>query len=557
MSDRQSPIRLFIGDNDPIFRLGLNTALASFADLEVLFTGNLDAIGEQLGQQQPDILILEPLKSNGDFCLSLKQDYPQLKILILSSFLSRIELIRLKETGIEGYCPKGTNIDNLVSILQQIAQGEKVWPSVITGLVSPRKSRRKQWLNNLIEPGLHQIDENIILVNRKLQKPSLDWIDKLYWTGRRRELLVARSIVKGLLGEEVASLEVESVNTPEPIKSTLPVVPSLRLLEDNSSQSLTVATVLENTLNKIRVGGENRTKVVLEIDILQADKRRDLLYLVFSKFRQIISEFPTLETIPIQLKEKVPLLLQEIWAESLRLFLEIYYPDKNEINQGLADDLIFKEIRYINTDILQKIPFQYDIFAYFMYRNKLKIDKIEYEPDTPEAISRAEIILQNLIIKVACAVMAVILNNFFDREDVIEKMFNPDMKSSREIAKFRNDLSWQYRQNKYWEEPKAIFESQYKLFYLEAQKINQIIVNSPRQHELRQLKGLPFTVTILLESRDAIAPRFRAVIALVGQGLVYVLTQVIGRGIGLIGRGIIQGVGNTFQDVKYGKNSKQ
>ncbi|MEG4329441.1 DUF3685 domain-containing protein, partial [Microcoleus sp. herbarium5] len=37
-------------------------------------------------------------------------------------------------------------------------------------------------------------------------------------------------------------------------------------------------------------------------------------------------------------------------------------------------------------------------------------------------------------------------------------------------------------------------------------------------------------------------------------GVVYVLTQVIGRGIGLIGRGIIQGIGNSLQDSKFGKN---
>ena len=35
----------------------------------------------------------------------------------------------------------------------------------------------------------------------------------------------------------------------------------------------------------------------------------------------------------------------------------------------------------------------------------------------------------------------------------------------------------------------------------------------------------------------------------------YLLTQVIGRGIGLIGRGIIQGVGSSFQDSKFGKKN--
>jgi len=61
------------------------------------------------------------------------------------------------------------------------------------------------------------------------------------------------------------------------------------------------------------------------------------------------------------------------------------------------------------------------------------------------------------------------------------------------------------------------------------------------------LQGIRLGVTIALEFRDAIAPRFRAVFGVVGQAVVYVLTQVIGRGIGLIGRGILQGIGKSVE----------
>ncbi|MGL5807112.1 MAG: DUF3685 domain-containing protein, partial [Xenococcaceae cyanobacterium] len=43
-------------------------------------------------------------------------------------------------------------------------------------------------------------------------------------------------------------------------------------------------------------------------------------------------------------------------------------------------------------------------------------------------------------------------------------------------------------------------------------------------------------------------------IAFIGSGVVYLLTYVIGRGIGLIGKGIIQGIGNTFSETRYGKD---
>ncbi|PJF23626.1 MAG: DUF3685 domain-containing protein, partial [Phototrophicales bacterium] len=64
-------------------------------------------------------------------------------------------------------------------------------------------------------------------------------------------------------------------------------------------------------------------------------------------------------------------------------------------------------------------------------------------------------------------------------------------------------------------------------------------------------------VTLALETRDAIAPRLRSVISVIGSGVIYVLTEVIGRGIGLIGRGIIKGVNNVVQDGRYDRQERR
>ena len=71
-------------------------------------------------------------------------------------------------------------------------------------------------------------------------------------------------------------------------------------------------------------------------------------------------------------------------------------------------------------------------------------------------------------------------------------------------------------------------------------------IYAPRKNELEKLSGIPWLSTIVIEIRDAIAPLVRRFIALAGSGVVFVLTQVIGKGLGLIGKGIIQGVGSTL-----------
>ena len=86
--------------------------------------------------------------------------------------------------------------------------------------------------------------------------------------------------------------------------------------------------------------------------------------------------------------------------------------------------------------------------------------------------------------------------------------------------------------------------------------IQTFFVYASRTEELNQLRGLPWLATMIIEIRDAISPRLRALIASLGKGMVYLLTQVIGKGIGLIGKGIIQGIGSSLQDTNYGKKNQ-
>lgn len=149
--------------------------------------------------------------------------------------------------------------------------------------------------------------------------------------------------------------------------------------------------------------------------------------------------------------------------------------------------------------------------------------------------------------------MQFLLNQFAEAESIQYSLYARTYLSSREIARFRNDLSWHYRQTYYLQEPRAIFESQYRLITLQDGQLRQTSIYAPRADELAQLRGWRWWVTIAWEARDAIAPRLRSLIAWLGSGVVYLLTQVVGKAIGLIGRGALQGLGNVVQESRYRK----
>jgi hypothetical protein len=262
------------------------------------------------------------------------------------------------------------------------------------------------------------------------------------------------------------------------------------------------------------------------------------------------------EVTPEQLPENPARILQEIWQVSTLNFIGKYGLPKSNFRLDVLEDLLLQYTPLIQTEILNEIPLVEELFAYLLFQKDLVIDKVAYRPESPEAIARAELLFQNLINQIANGVMVLILNNFSEVEEIKQVLYNKNKISSREIAKFRNYLSWRYRKEKYWDDPQALFESKYRLFFFNEKGIKTTFIYAPRQAELNQLRGIPWLVTILLETRDAIAPRLQALVGFMGNGLVYLLTQVIGRGIGLVGRGIIQGIGNSLQDTRYGKTSK-
>ena len=153
--------------------------------------------------------------------------------------------------------------------------------------------------------------------------------------------------------------------------------------------------------------------------------------------------------------------------------------------------------------------------------------------------------------------MQLILNNFADLEIFKYKLYLSNYRSSRAIAYFRNEISWGYRSAKYWLIPKDIFESSYRILTVSRGKIIDLAIYAPRTEELSQLQGLPWLATIILELRDAIAPRLRSVLGLVGSSLVFTLTQIIGKGIGLIGKGIIQGLGSSIREPKSSNTKRK
>ena len=76
-------------------------------------------------------------------------------------------------------------------------------------------------------------------------------------------------------------------------------------------------------------------------------------------------------------------------------------------------------------------------------------------------------------------------------------------------------------------------------------KFTRYYKNENREKELEDLEWFQKQVTLLVEIRDAIAPQLEIALKSIGNLFVNFLTKVVGKAIGLVGKGILQGLGRS------------
>lgn len=456
----------------------------------------------------------------------LKQHYPALRVM-LTVRPAALELVSLaQQAGVEGIYHRNTALSDLLAGILAIAQGEIVHavtpPQPPLNVLFPNRWNR--WRYQLLQQGLGEMDAWLQALDQHLGRSRLSPLERLVCEGRHREIRAARWLVSRFLPQPTQA-------PPAPVVS--PVRPQVEI----------ISQLVDRCLQRMQSDLLNLTSRPLELEVLTLQQRRELLYTILRQWDLLVR---TLQATPPSIEflhQRGNSLLQDLWEQSLREFFRPYRfalgSDTDLIEQLLTDR------ETVATVYLQPVPFVAEVLAHLLTQQPLKIYQQTYRYGTDAALEILDALLDHCLLSVANGIVYPLLNRCCYNEVIQQTFFQPQYTSIREMERFRNALSWHYRWQRWVKEPQNIFESRLVLLRLTERGIQELALTVPRQKELMQLEGIPYALTLALEARDALAPPVRAVVSWVGKGVVYLLTQVIGRGLGLIGRGILQGIGQS------------
>ncbi len=130
-----SKIRILIADDHPVMRSGLAVLLKYEPNMEVVAEARngVEAI-ELFRQHQPDITLMDmrmPDLSGVDAITAIRQDTPDARILIVSTYSGDENIYRGLQAGAKGYLLKDAPLDEVIKAIHKIHTGHNYLPAEI------------------------------------------------------------------------------------------------------------------------------------------------------------------------------------------------------------------------------------------------------------------------------------------------------------------------------------------------------------------------------------------------------------------------------------------
>jgi DNA-binding NarL/FixJ family response regulator len=545
----------------PLVRLGLRMALADWATIALELERPDQAIARDLGDIAVAIVQWSSDRPDEQLqCLDrLVQVLGDRPLLVIGDLPAPL-LNALQPIGVAGCCGLDTPPDTLRAIVERLALGDRLWLGT-----PPRGS----WWNRQVQSNLAQIDAQLGLLQQQAPRSSR-W-NRLWIDGQCRELRAARWLLSWspfrpavplpipgsspTLRLPAATLAPRSRSNlalsrlrSAPTAPTAPTAPIAAIAPDRTTWDLLVT----RTTSLLGPTQLNLTPIPLEIDALNPARRQALLALVLQRIGSELE--PLGQTRWAEDDRRLPVFLQSCWRSIITDFYGPYGSlPSPEGPLGLVPSLLDQEP--IVAELLGSIAGVDALLNRVLASRPMTIDGLIYPPDDPAVLLRSELYLHNLVIHLANAVIYPLLNRYPEDRWIQQTFWDPRLFSTREIERFRNSLSWYHRVTRFIQEPRDIYESRRWLLTLQPGSIQTQAIYAPRRPELAQLSALQQGLALTIEVQDAASPHLRRLSRWIGGAIVYLLTQIVGRGLGLIGRGILQGIGQSFGDRGVGIRS--
>lgn len=203
-------IKVLIADDHPLVREGLRALIATEPDMDLVGEASDGVEAVDLAMSlQPDVILLDlmmPNKTGIEAIQEIKEENPDARILVVTSFGEDENVFPAIKAGALGYLLKDSSPQELLSALREVHRGEpSLHPTIALKLIRelnhPSQAKaegtpltwREVEVLKLVAQGLsnHEIGETLVIAERTVSKHVSSIIEKLHVSNRTQVALYA------------------------------------------------------------------------------------------------------------------------------------------------------------------------------------------------------------------------------------------------------------------------------------------------------------------------------------------------------------------------------
>jgi len=471
------------------------------------------------------------------------QPSPVLLVLTSASIAEGLQsgLLRLPVEGL--LC--APDQDRLAAAIQTLLSGGRIFDLPLTGAAEPSDPTTAMGLGGwLLSSGLAQIEAELAHCQAIGQISRFSWPQRQLLQGRIRELRAARGFLLWLWGPLAMAWPATSAIPMSPTSGvdqpSEPAPAPLISLRNRTAQGIWEA--IQGRLDRaIHAGLTNGTGQLLAVEALAPDRRRELLQSLLLQLALLLQRFRLEEVRGEALLERWRNAQPELRRQALRQLAGSYVqlPQAGALLPVATNLLQSCDLEQEDPELPDPLP----LLMALVHAQPVLVEGALVAPDEPRAVLQIEALVANWLLRNAELLSSELLGCCGPWPELRRYLLAPSLLATRPLEKLRNQLNAQQRWSGWFQRPIQLYESRRELYVLEGGVIAVQALTEPRDQELARLGWFAQLVTLVLETRDALGPQMRMILKGLGDLFVVVLTQVIGRAIGLIGRGVLQGMG--------------